>query len=72
MYEDDSKDVPLRLTPWDVFAICSNLVLNIFISFTKFFDAITSMLVNQADVVDTQKSFHDDVTRSIETITKGE
>ncbi len=72
MFEDDSEDIPIRLTPWDVFAIVTNLVLDVTISFAKFFSAITHMLTNQADVVDAQKAFHDDVVRTIETITEGE
>jgi len=72
MFEDDNENIPIRLTPWDVFAVVTNLVLDIVISFAKFLSAITYMLTNQADVVDAQKAFHDDVVRTIETITEGE
>jgi len=72
MIEEDGIDVPMRLSPWDVFAAFSNLVLDILVSVTKFMSVITHMIINHADVVDAQKEFHDDVARTIETIIEGE
>ena len=72
MFNDESEDVPLRLSPWDILALVSNLVFQILESIAVFYRAITHMLINHADFVDYKKSFHEDVSRSIETITEGE
>jgi len=72
LHNHDDEDFPLLLTPWDVLAVSAKLFVDIFTAFALFMDAIMHMFINKADVVDSQKAFHDDVTRTIETIIEGE
>lgn len=71
MYEDD-KDIPEMASKWDVLASFTHLATEIFVAFVHFTVAITEILINKADVVERDKKFHEDVTRTIETITRGE
>ena len=60
------------LSMWDVVALFAHLVKNLFASFEEFFDVLSNMALHKANVVEDQKLFHDDVVRTIETITEGE
>ena len=68
--EGDSYDGVLSM--WDVVALFAHLVKNLFASFEEFFDVLSNMALHKANVVEDQKLFHDDVVRTIETITEGE
>ena len=68
--EGDGYDGVLSM--WDVVALFAHLVKNLFASFEEFFDVLSNMALHKANVVEDQKLFHDDVVRTIETITEGE
>ena len=68
--EGDSYDGVLSM--WDVVALFAHLVKNLFASFEEFFDVLSNMALHKANVVEDQKLFHNDVVRTIETITEGE
>jgi hypothetical protein len=68
--EGDNYDGVLSM--WDVVALFAHLVKNLFASFEEFFDVLSNMALHKANVVEDQKLFHDDVVRTIETITEGE
>ena len=68
--EGDSYDGVLSM--WDVVALFAHLVKNLFASFEEFFDVLSNMALHKANVVEDQKLFHDDIVRTIETITEGE
>jgi len=72
MHEEESDEFDGVLSAWDVFALFAHLLKDLFISFAKFFDVLSDMALHQANVVEDQKLFHDDVVRTIETITEGE
>ena len=68
--EGDGYDGVLSM--WDVVALFAHLVKNLFASFEEFFDVLSNMALHKANVVEDQKLFHDDIVRTIETITEGE
>ena len=68
--EGDNYDGVLSM--WDIVALFAHLVKNLFASFEEFFDVLSNMALHKANVVEDQKLFHDDVVRTIETITEGE
>ena len=68
--EGDGYDGVLSM--WDVVALFAHLVKNLFASFEEYFDVLSNMALHKANVVEDQKLFHDDVVRTIETITEGE
>ena len=69
---EEGDDFSGAISVWDVVALFAHLVKNLFASFEEFFDVLSNMALHKANVVEDQKLFHDDVVRTIETITEGE
>jgi hypothetical protein len=70
--EQGDEELPIRITPWDLLALISNLVLELSTAVTRFLSGITNMLVMHADFVDEKLSFHEYAARTIEKLRKGE
>ena len=69
---EEGDDFSGVISVWDIVALFAHLVKNLFASFEEFFDVLSNMALHKANVVEDQKLFHDDVVRTIETITEGE
>ena len=69
---EEGDDFSGVISVWDIIALFAHLVKNLFASFEEFFDVLSNMALHKANVVEDQKLFHDDVVRTIETITEGE
>ena len=72
MDKEDSDAFYEPITFWDVVAVFTHLIKDLVLSFTKFFDVMEQVFLHQANVVASRRAFHDDVVRTIETITEGE
>ena len=70
--EQGDEELPIRITPWDLLALISNLILELSTAVTRFLSGITNMLVMHADFVDEKLSFHEYAARTIEKLRKGE
>ena len=70
--KEEGDDFSGVISVWDIVALFAHLVKNLFASFEEFFDVLSNMALHKANVVEDQKLFHDDVVRTIETITEGE
>lgn len=69
---EDSEDNPKYVSKWDVFALFAHLFAEVSVAIVHFAAGLTEVLLHKADVVEQDKLFHEDVTRTIETITRGE
>ena len=69
---EEGDDFSGVISVWDIIALFAHLIKNIFASFEEFFDVLSNMALQKANVVEDQKLFHDDVVRTIETIIEGE
>ena len=72
MLDEQSEDSPRTISKWDIFALFSDTISDIFLVFSNFFTVITMMLDRKATVVDDEKSFHEYAARTIETLREGE
>lgn len=70
--EQGDEELPIRITPWDLLALISNLILELSTAVTRFLSGLTNMLVMHADFVDEKLSFHEYAARTIEKLRKGE
>ena len=72
MHNEEGGSQRIILSGWDITALFIELAKDILVSFVKFLDVLSDMSLHQANVVEDQKLFHDDVVRTIETIIEGE
>lgn len=72
MHNEEGGSQRIILSGWDIAALFIELAKDILVSFVKFLDVLSDMSLHQANVVEDQKLFHDDVVRTIETIVEGE
>ena len=69
---EDMRSGVLKLSKFSVLAVFFNFILDVSIGFTRFLSYMSEMLISHAALVEERKSFHEDVARTIETITEGE
>jgi hypothetical protein len=71
-YDEQGERKPIQISVWDLLALLSDTVSDLFTVISNFFTVLTHMLDTHASFVDDKKSFHEYAARTIETLQKGE
>jgi len=72
MCDEQSNNLPTRITKWDAFALFASTLSSILDSLAQAAEIASGMLEVQASFVDDKESFHEYAARTIETLKEGE